>query len=110
MARITLIDDEVELGRILGEILDTAGHQTLLARNGKEGLEALRNHPADLVVCDIHMPGLDGFGVLKAVRADPQLATLPFVFLMMAAVVILSIFPEIATGLPDYYMGKPTRR
>ena len=100
MARIILIDDEVELGRVLAEILDGAGHQTRLARNGQEGLEALRHHPADLVVCDIHMPGLDGFEVLKAVRADPQLAALPFVFLTSEA----DVRAGIVSGADDYLM------
>jgi signal transduction histidine kinase len=100
LARITLIDDEVELGRVLGEILDHAGHHTILATNGQQGLEALRRHPADLVVCDIHMPGLDGFGVLKAVRADPQLATLPFVFLTSEA----DVRAGIVSGADDYLM------
>ena len=82
------------------EILDAAGHHTDLARNGHEGLEALRNHPTDLVVCDINMPGLDGFGVLKAVRADPQLATLPFVFLTSEA----DVRAGIVSGADDYLM------
>jgi signal transduction histidine kinase len=52
------------------------------------------------VVCDIHMPGLDGFGVLKAVRADPQLATLPFVFLTSEA----DVRAGIVSGADDYLM------
>jgi tripartite ATP-independent transporter DctM subunit len=63
----------------------------------------------------IHPPvGLNIF-VINKIAPDIKLGdivwgTLPFVFLMMAAVVILCVFPEIATGLPDYFMGKPTRR
>jgi TRAP-type C4-dicarboxylate transport system permease large subunit len=63
----------------------------------------------------IHPPvGLNIF-VINKIAPDIKLGdiiwgTLPFVFLMLAAVVILCIFPEIATGLPDYFMGKPTRR
>jgi len=98
MARILLIDDEVELGRVLGEILDSAGHTTRLATNGREGLEVLRREPADLVVCDIHMPGLDGFAVLKELRADPQLAALPFVFLTSEA----DVRAGIVSGADDY--------
>jgi C4-dicarboxylate transporter DctM subunit len=63
----------------------------------------------------IHPPvGLNIF-VINKIAPDIKLGdiiwgTLPFVFLMMAAVVILCFLPEIATGLPDYFMGKPTRR
>jgi C4-dicarboxylate transporter, DctM subunit len=63
----------------------------------------------------IHPPvGLNIF-VINKIAPDIKLGdiiwgTLPFVFLMMAAIVILSVFPEIATGLPDYFMGKAIRR
>ena len=85
MARIVLIDDEAALRGVMAEILANAGHETTLASGGNEGLDALRQQMPDVVLCDINMPGVDGFGVLKAVRADPQLAPLPFIFLTSEA-------------------------
>jgi signal transduction histidine kinase len=100
LAQILLIDDEVALARVLAEFLEAEGHETRVAANGEEGLEALRRHPPDLVVCDINMPRLDGFGVLKQVRADPQLATLPFVFLTSEA----DVRAGIVSGADDYLL------
>ena len=102
MARIVLIDDEDQLRSVLGEILASAGHDVILAANGPEGLAAVRGDRPDAVVCDIHMPGLDGFGVLKAIRADPETASLPFVFLTSEGAVRAGML----SGADDY-LTKP---
>jgi len=104
VARIVLIDDEPELRAVLGEILADAGHAVVLAASGEEGLAALQRQRPDLVVCDINMPGLDGFGVLRAIRADPRLASLPFVFLTSEA----EVRAGMASGADDYLM-KPVK-
>ena len=102
MARILLIDDQPQLRAVMGEILSAGGHEPVLAADGVEGLTALRREHPDLVVCDINMPVLDGFGVLRAIRADPQLASVPFVFLTSEA--------EVRAGMvsgADDYLIKP---
>jgi two-component system, sensor histidine kinase and response regulator len=100
VARIVLIDDEEALRNVMGEILSAAGHQTVLAANGAEGLDLIRRAPPDVVVCDINMPTLDGFGVLRALRADPQLASLPFLFLTSES----EIRAGMRSGADDYLM------
>jgi two-component system sensor histidine kinase/response regulator len=100
VARIVLIDDEEALRNLMGEILDGAGHQTVLAANGAEGLDLIRRAPPDVVVCDINMPTLDGFGVLQALRADPQLASLPFLFLTSES----EMRAGMRSGADDYLM------
>jgi len=100
LARILLIDDEADLRRVMAEILEGAGHDTTLAADGNEGLEAFRRQLPDLVVCDINMPGLDGYGVLKAIRADPQLASVPFVFLTSEA----DVRAGLVSGADDYLL------
>jgi two-component system, sensor histidine kinase and response regulator len=106
VARIVLIDDEVDLASVMAEILGAGGHEVILAATGAEGLAALRSGPPDIVVCDINMPGLDGFGVLRAIRGDPDLAALPFIFLtgedeMRAGIV---------SGADDYLMKPVSAR
>src|SRR6476469_5413528 len=86
----------------MAEILASAGHETTLAADGNEGLDALRRQPPDLVLCYINMPGLDGFGVLKAIRADPDLAPLPFVFLTSE----FDVRAGLVSGADDY-LTKP---
>ena len=85
MPRILIIDDDptVLLGTEL--LLGTLGFVTEIAKNGEEGLASLRAQPPDLVVCDIVMPGLDGFGVLAAAQQEPRLARVPFIFLTSQA-------------------------
>ena len=100
MARVLLIDDEADLRKVMGEILAGAGHETVLAANGAEGLDALRRDPPDVVVCDVNMPGLDGYGVLKAIRADPHLASLPFLFLTSET----EVRAGMRSGADDYLM------
>jgi len=85
MPRILIIDDDptVLLGTEL--LLGTLGFETEIANNGEDGLASLRAQPPDLVVCDIVMPGLDGFGVLAAAQQEPRLARVPFIFLTSQA-------------------------
>jgi two-component system, sensor histidine kinase and response regulator len=100
VARIVLIDDEAALRAVMGEILAGAGHETVGAANGEEGLAAVRRERPDVVLCDINMPVLDGFGVLRAIRTDPQLAALPFVFLTSESEVRAGML----SGADDYLM------
>lgn len=81
MARIVYIDDEEALREIVAEILSAVGHEIVLAGTGLEGVEAVRRERPDLVLCDVNMPGLDGYGVLQAIRQDPRLSSIPFLFL-----------------------------
>ena len=58
-----------------------SGHEVLIAEDGQEGLDLLRQHPADLVVTDLAMPNMTGLELYDALHADPGLAALPVVFL-----------------------------
>jgi signal transduction histidine kinase len=100
VACIVLIDDQPELRELMGEILAGAGHHPVLAANGVDGLAAIHREKPDLVLCDIVMPGIDGFGVLQAIRADPQLGSLPFVFLTGEA----EVRQGMLSGADDYLL------
>jgi CheY-like chemotaxis protein len=81
MPRILVIEDEPQMRRNILTILDMEGFEALGAENGRLGLEMIRSRQPDLILCDVMMPELDGYGVLKALRADPAIAEIPFVFL-----------------------------
>ena len=81
MARLLLIDDERDLREVLAEVLHDAGHEIAQAASGSAGVEAAQETHPDLVLCDVDMPGMDGYAVLAAIRADPSLASTPFLFL-----------------------------
>jgi class 3 adenylate cyclase/tRNA A-37 threonylcarbamoyl transferase component Bud32 len=79
--RIVAIDDDPTMRVLVSHLLGAAGFEVEVAADGNAGLERIRLALPDLVVCDVQMPGLDGFQVLERVRADAKTATLPFVLL-----------------------------
>jgi len=100
VARIVLVDDEAGLRTVMAEILTGGGHEVLTAGDGGEGLAVVRRERPDLVLCDINMPGLDGFEVLQAIRGDPDLASPPFVFLTGET----EVRAGMRSGADDYLM------
>lgn len=85
MKKILVIEDNPDVRENLTEILTLSGYETLAAENGKTGVEtALKNQP-DLILCDIMMPELDGYGVLHILGRQPKTADIPFVFLTAKA-------------------------
>ena len=87
MGRLILcVEDEAELRVDLAEELEAAGYAVVQAGDGREALAVLAERAPDLVLCDITMPGMDGFEVLHRMRAErPDLADIPFVFLTALA-------------------------
>ena len=78
---ILVIDDNNDLRENTAEILDLAGYKTLTPENGKRGVEVAAREKPDVIVCDIMMPELDGYGVLHLVRKNPDTQNIPFIFL-----------------------------
>ena len=81
MKRILLIEDNFDVRENTAEILQLAGYHVVTAQNGKEGVEAAQKELPDLIVCDIMMPVLDGYGVLHMLSKNPETAAVPFIFL-----------------------------
>lgn len=81
MKTILLIEDNEMIRENTAEILELAGYAVLTAENGKIGTEQALKATPDLVVCDIMMPVLDGYGVLNIFKQQPKLANVPFIFL-----------------------------
>lgn len=81
MKRILIIDDHNDIRENIAEILNLAGYQTFTAENGKRGVELALQEKPDLVVCDIMMPELDGYGVLHLLRKNQDTEHVPFIFL-----------------------------
>jgi CheY-like chemotaxis protein/CRP-like cAMP-binding protein len=81
MKTILIIDDNTQIRENIAEILEFSGYVTLTAENGKKGVEtAVREKPA-LIICDIMMPELDGYGVLHLLKRNPTTEHIPFIFL-----------------------------
>ena len=102
---IVVIEDDPSSAELVGVHLSAAGLRPVTVRTGEEGLAAIRALRPTAVVLDIHLPGMDGWDVLSAIKADPQLAPTP--------VVVVSVLPErgrgFALGAADYLV-KPVSK
>jgi CheY-like chemotaxis protein len=102
---VVVVEDDRASLELIGLFLDSAGIQMVTARNGADGLAAVRRHQPAAVVLDIRLPGMDGWHVLEALKADPATATAPVV-----VVTILDERPQaMALGAAEYIV-KPVGR
>jgi len=76
---ILVVDDVPKNVRLLADVLGAHGFRTSTAASGEEALAHIASEPPDLVLLDVMMPGMDGYQVCRAIRADPQCAVLPVV-------------------------------
>lgn len=79
--KILIIEDQAPMRRNVALMLQMEGYETCVAENGRVGVEVALKEKPDLVLCDVMMPELDGYGVVQALRAEPSFATTPFIFL-----------------------------
>src|SRR5262245_4683385 len=107
MATLLVIEDEAPLRANLVRILSAEGYRVLAAADGDEGIRRAREGRPDLVICDILMPRVDGFGVLASLRSQPETAALPFIFLTASADKE-SLARGLRSGANDY-VTKPFR-
>lgn len=106
MTKILVIEDEVQSRNIFLECLEAEGFDVIGAENGLIGLQRSHKYLPDLVICDILMPELDGYGVLNALRQDPVTAIIPFIFLTAKCSKV-----ELRRGMDlgaDDYLTKPS--
>ena len=85
MKHILLIEDNNEIRENTAEILQLAGYSVVTAENGKRGIELAMEKKPDVIICDVMMPVLDGYGVLHLVQKNTELAGTPFIFLTAKA-------------------------
>ena len=81
MKKILVIEDNEEVRENLEEILELSGYQVTTAEDGKVGVEKALTNPPDLILCDVMMPHLDGFGVLNILSKKSATSNVPFIFL-----------------------------
>jgi len=105
MKTILLIEDNADIRDNMAEILELAGFKVITADNGKLGVELAVEGKPDLIVCDIMMPVLDGYGVIHMLQKNPETQHIPFIFLTAKAE-----RTEIRKGMElgaDDYITKP---
>ncbi|MBN1446587.1 MAG: response regulator [Bacteroidetes bacterium] len=105
MKKIAVIEDEVIVRETIIERLTEASYHVVSAENGLLGIDLIREQQPDLVLCDIMMPNLGGYGVLEYIRKDPATSLIPFIFLSA-----LSDKTDLRKGMlsgADDYLTKP---
>src|SRR5579875_1176862 len=105
MSKILVIEDNDEVRENTAEILMLSDYEVITAANGKEGVEVALAQLPDLIVCDIMMPVLDGYGVLHLLSKHKETATIPFIFLTAKAEKV-----DLRKGMEmgaDDYLTKP---
>ncbi len=85
MVKILLIEDDELVRENVLELLDAEGFDSLLAENGRIGIQVAQHNIPDLILCDVMMPEIDGYGVLSQIRQNPETMTIPFIFLTAKA-------------------------
>lgn len=86
-ARVLIIEDNQTNLELMRYLLQAFGHQVLAASDGREGVSLAREEEPDLIICDIHLPKLDGFGVIGQLKADQQTQVLPVIAVTAQAMV-----------------------
>ncbi|AKA35929.1 response regulator [Flagellimonas lutaonensis] len=81
MKKVLLIEDDLSLRENIEELLELSGYEVVTAPNGCIGVDLARQEAPDVIVCDIMMPEMDGYGVLKELSSDSQTQQIPFIFL-----------------------------
>jgi DNA-binding NarL/FixJ family response regulator len=81
MKKILIIEDEAETRENLVLMLEMEGFKALPAPNGRIGVALAKRELPDVILCDVSMPQLDGYGVLETLRADSATVSIPFIFL-----------------------------
>jgi DNA-binding response OmpR family regulator len=105
MKTVLLIEDNTDIRENMAEILELANYNVLTAPDGKEGVALAMNHQPDIIICDIMMPVLDGYGVIHMLQKSEKTQNIPFIFLTAKAE-----RTEIRKGMElgaDDYITKP---
>ena len=105
MAHILCIDDDEDISAYLEEALKIGGHTVDVAFNGQEGLKQIREKKYDLIICDRHMPIMDGIETVRAIRDDPALTSLKV--LMFTSASMAKEVDEAMSAGADGYVLKP---
>ncbi|MEA5577424.1 EAL domain-containing protein [Anabaena sp. UHCC 0451] len=85
MYKILIVEDELQIRENIQQILELQDFAAITAENGWEGLQMAQKHQPNLIICDIMMPLLDGYGLLKTLRQDVNTSDIPFIFLTAKA-------------------------
>lgn len=80
MKTLLVIEDNAEIRENTCEILELAGYKAITAANGKEGIDHAIEYKPDIILCDIMMPKVNGYDVIRKLKSEPETADIPFIY------------------------------
>ncbi|HOV15700.1 MAG TPA: response regulator, partial [Spirochaetota bacterium] len=78
---VLIVDDNPTNFKVLGKMLETIGFKIRVSRSGEECLKSVSASKPDIILLDIHMPGMDGYEVCKAIKANTDMEDIPIIFI-----------------------------
>ncbi len=106
MARILVVDDEIDIVRMVSKVLTARGHQLEAGRDGVDAVERVRRAPPDLILVDAGLPGIDGAEVCRRLKAEPSTRRVPVILLTTGELSLADVHPQTGLGA-DGYILKP---
>lgn len=103
--QVLIIEDNLSSLQLMTYLLEIAGFIVFTAFEAQEGLEMITLMKPDLIICDVHLPGLDGYQVAAALKAQPDLAKIPLV--AVTALAMVGDREKLLRGGFDFYISKP---
>lgn len=105
MARILVIEDSPENLELMCYLLQAFGHVVLRASDGEQGVEVARREAPDLLICDIHLPKMDGYAVVRQIKGNPVLCSIPLI--AVTALAMVGDRDKVLAAGFDGYLAKP---
>ncbi len=103
--RILVIEDNPVNLELMTDLLEAFGFTVLAARGGARGIELVRQEKLDLIICDVQMPGMDGYEVANFLKRDPMLRRIPLV--AVTALAMVGDREKVLSAGFDGYIDKP---
>lgn len=103
--KILVIEDNAPNLELMSYLLRAFGHTVLAAADGEKGLQIVQMEKPDLVVCDVHLPGMNGYEVVRSMKQDPILQTIPVI--AVTALAMVGDREKLLSAGFDGYIGKP---
>ncbi|RJQ23281.1 MAG: response regulator [Nitrospiraceae bacterium] len=104
-ARILIIEDNPANMELMSYLLSSFGYTVLIAHNGEEGITTAKREMLDLIICDVHLPIVDGYAVAKYLKKDPVLRQIPLV--AVTALAMVGDRDKVLSAGFDGYIDKP---
>jgi len=104
-ARVLIIEDNAANLELMNYLLKSFGYVPILAHNGEEGWEKLVREPPDFIICDVHLPGIDGFEITRRLRQNKALQKVPII--AVTALAMVGDRDKILSAGFNGYISKP---